>query len=183
MRSLKIVIAVFFIGINLNAVEGASVKSESAEEKDYSGKQSSEWETVQKNLGAAKAKVLSQEQIVKALIVENKKTDKTDEIKIEHTKLRNYVLEYNRLNDEYETRFPEKGIKEKRKYQRTEAKSVETLDKELSVQSQLELLHKKVLKKYPLKKSATKNKEKTKKAHQVEPAKPKDVTDQIIFKK
>lgn len=131
---------------------GEAVKPENAE---YSGKQTQEWSEVQTKLAALKGKVDSQDSVVKALIVEkstltgDNQIQKIDQLKKEHQKWQVMVEEYNKLNSEYETRFPEKGLKENRVYRRIDPKSIERIENDMTLEGRLARLQKKVFKQYP----------------------------------
>lgn len=163
-------------------------------EKDYSGKQSLEWEKAQAELGTIKGKLDAQTGIVKGLL--EKKSElkgealdqNLDELKKEYQKLLQYTDEFNKLNMEYQTKYPERGTKEARIYKRIKPKSLQAMENEMTIQGRVNRLHSKILNQYPkniqpvkkkklIKRSDDKtDSENTKKPDEV------DVTDQIIFK-
>lgn len=165
------------------------------ENKVYSGKQNSDWEAAQSELGNIKGKLDAQESRVRDLIVEKgelKGEDlalRMDELKVEYRKLQAITESYNKLNQEYLTKFPERGIKDTRVYKRIKIKSLQSFEEDLTVQGSVNRLQDKILKQYPRANEDKKNKkiksttlqndktEDLKKPDQVE------VIDQIILKK
>jgi len=187
----------------------------------YSGKQSQAWSEIQTKLAALKAKVEAQEAVVKSLISSSHSTSGAGHgesqapaagghggggavvptvsgsvvelLRVEHQKWQQLVEEYNQLNHEYETKFPEKGIKESRVYQRLESSDLETFEKQMTVDEKINESHQKIIKQYP---RAFKDKldssgsadVKKKKTHQknkkaVESESENSVTDTILLKK
>jgi phage host-nuclease inhibitor protein Gam len=178
--------------------EGGEGAAAGAAEKEYSGKQSQDWEKIQTQLAALKGKMESQEGAIKTLIAEKmhapeaEQARKLEELKKEHIKLEKMTAEYNQMNQEYLTKFPERGLKEKRVYTRTNVKSLEALEEDMSVQGRVKLLHKKVLSQYPRsskgfleRDKADEAKEKKLKSAEAESQdKTKnDITEKIIFQK
>ena len=123
--------------------------------QEYSGKQTQEWSEVQNKLSTLKGKVDSQDAVVKNLIIEKsvltgeQQAAKIEELKKEHKKWQALVADYNKLDEEYETKFPEKGIKESRVYKRISVKSIERIENDMTVEGRLLRLQKKVLNQYP----------------------------------
>lgn len=139
----------------------------SAEESDisqatYSGKQNQDWEKIQAQLTEQKAKLDAQESLIKVLLTEkaglsgDALSAKINQIKNEHQRLEKINLEYDKLNSDYHTKFPERGLKEKRVYTRPPVKSLSAIEEELSVQGRVKKVHRKVLSQYA--KSRPKNK-------------------------
>ena len=112
---------------------------------------------------------------------------KMEELKKEYRKLETLTDEYNRLNLEYLTKFPERGTKEKRIYKRIKPKSLQALEEDLTVQGRVNRLQNKILNQYPNANATGKKKKiKPEKKSEVENSKKpdlNDVTEQIIFKK
>jgi hypothetical protein len=125
------------------------------EKADYSGQQSQAWSEVQTKLAAAKAKVDTQDALVKALSSEKEHlsgaalSEKIEQLKKEHIKWQKLVSDYNTLNNDYETKFPEKGIKEVRKYKRIDPKNIERIENDKSLDGRILRLQNKILKQYP----------------------------------
>lgn len=163
--------------------------------QDYSGKQSGEWEKIQLELSTVKGKLESQAVIVKNLIeaknsLKGEALDlKLEELKIEYQKLKKYTEDYNRMNQEYLTKFPERGTKVHRTYKRLKTKSLQALENEMTVQGRVNRLHSKILTQYPksiviAKKSKVSKKSDDATANENSKAIQKDeVTEQIQLKK
>lgn len=161
------------------------------EDKEYSGKQNSDWEKTQADLGTVRGKLDSQETLVGSLIVGKSQLSgealalKMEELKKEYRKLEKLTDEYNKLNLEYLTKFPERGTKEKRIYKRIKPKSLQALEEDLTVQGRVNRLQNKILNQYPNANAIGKKKNPEKKSEVENSEKPDidDVTGQIIFKK
>lgn len=125
--------------------------------------------------------------------------ERIEQLKKEHQKLQTMIVEYNKMNASYETRFPEKGLKESRIYRRADPQAAITEAGSANYEERIQRLQGKIMRQYP--KSAKdilskkkKNKvvkseshQSNEKAHQKNdgshPAKSGDVTEQIILKK
>lgn len=136
------------------SLSAVAQQSDSAER--YSGKQDQSWEGIQTKLGAMKTKLDSQTALVKNLVAEKAAlansedvAKKNDELKTQHQKLETLVVEYNKLNDEYLTKFPERGLKQKRIYQRVKLKTLDSFEDDYTLRGRLNKLHGKVLRQYP----------------------------------
>lgn len=137
---------------------GSEAKGEKGEakveKKDFSGKQSLEWEKVQTKLGAMKGKLDAQLSLVESLVSNKEQLKgealavKMQDLKKEHLKLQKMIEEYNQLNLEFLTKYPERGIKESRLYNRVKSKSLKSYEKEMTVAGQLQRLHTKILSQY-----------------------------------
>lgn len=172
----------------------------------YSGKQTQDWTDVQKRLAEKKAKLDTQAKLVENLIIEiaqmpqSEKLKKNPDLQIEHQKMQKLVEEYNQLSVVYQTKFPERGVKESRIYKRAASKCIEGIENELTLEGRLTNLHSKVIRQYPRsalsadssvqvadqvveQKLDLKKKKKSKPAIQIKPAVEKDVTEQIILQK
>lgn len=168
---------------------------EKFEDKNYSGKQSQDWEKTQAQLGTVKGKLESQVGLIRSLIAEKSLlkggavTLKMEELKKEHIRLQALTDEYNKLNLEYLTKFPERGLKEKRLYKRIKAKSLQSFEEDQTVQGRVNRLHNKILNQYPksnteIKKKKTKSLSQPKNSPESEGiSDDKDITHQIILKK
>lgn len=174
---------------------GATTPENMSEQQQYSGSQNQEWEKVQGRLSALKAKVDAQEALVKILAAEKIQlqgqalVSKVEELKKEYATLREQTAEYNKLNEEYLTKYPERGLKEKRVYPRVEAKPLSAYENDTSLNGQVNRVHKKILQKYSRSKqqkgtaapSADKAETESKNTQSEEPS--NSVTDPIIYKK
>lgn len=187
-----------------------------AAEDHYSGKQTQQWSEVQSKLSALKGKVDAQEAVVKSLILERGATGhgapagghggapaghgsdeamaaRIEQLKKEHEKLQSLVAEYNKMNTDYETRFPEKGLKENRIYRRVDPQAIQPDEAVSSYEERVQRLQNRILRQYPKSssklKTASSEVKKSKKPVPKEKEKPHeapksgDVTDQIILQK
>ena len=170
--------------------EESSKKGEAAANEHYSGKQDSDWEAIQQKLSAAKGKIDAQASVVQALIMDKDHLKgeelalKIEEIKKQHQKYLEMVSDYNKQNDDFLNRYPERGIKEKRVYKRVKMKSLDAFEDDVSVRGKMNKLHKKILKQYPRAVQAGEGKEKEKTAPTQSPSNgAADVTAPIEIKK
>ncbi len=186
------IICSFLLSVNFVYASDAPAPVDDAA-KEYSGKQSFEWADVQKKLADAKAKLEAQDALVKSLIIEKSHASdgsqaKNEQVQAEHRKLQKMTEEYNLQSSDYQTKFPEKGVKEKRIYKRIDVKSIEGIENDLTLEGRLNKLHKKVIRQYPRSRNPRpivhKNSDpKMKNAAPVAPPDDTDVTDSIILKK
>jgi hypothetical protein len=201
-----------FIFIFLGFFEARAEGTANSAEVEYSGKQSQEWSEVQAKLAALKGKVDSQEAVVKALIAEKEHLTGTDlnakieQLKVENHKWQALNIEFKKLRLEYETKFPEKGLKGSRIYKRIDPQSVEVVDDDLSFDGRLQSLHKKIIQQYPATAKQIEQEKEAKKKAEILKRKPKkmlkekkttqiestdlkklkkedDITEQIILQK
>ncbi len=153
MFYLKLIFSVSLFCSAVFAVEGK--EEAAATNETYSGKQDQNWETVQTNLAAVKAKLDTQASVVQTLILEKNSlkgealSEKIGEIKKEHQKYEQMVFDYNKLNDEFLTKYPERGLKEKRIYKRAKMKSLDSFEDDVTLRGKVNRLHRKILNQYP----------------------------------
>ena len=163
--------------------EGAAPVNEA-----YSGKQDQSWEAVQAEVGALKAKLDAQAIVVQNLIAEKENlkgealSEKIDQIKKEHLKYEKLVFDYNVKNEEFLTRYPERGLKEKRIYKRVKTKSLSSFEDDVTLRGRMNKLHNKVLRQYPQAFKGEKNKNESTGADKSK-SKSGDVTEAIKFDK
>lgn len=163
--------------------------------EDYSGKQSADWEKIQLELSTVKGKLESQTSVVKNLIEAKNSLKgvaldlKLDELKTEYHKLKKYTEDYNRMNQEYLTKFPERGTKVHRTYKRLKTKSLQAIENEMTVQGRVNRLHSKILTQYPRSKAVAKKPATLIKSHDatvnesLKSTEKNEVTEQIQLKK
>ena len=110
---------------------------------------------MQNELGALKSKVDAQAATVEGLMAQKlvlkgeELSALVENIKKQHQKYEDLVLDYNKKNDEFLTRYPERGLKEKRVYKRVKMKSLNSFEADVSMKARMRRLHDKVLKQYP----------------------------------
>jgi hypothetical protein len=182
-----------FILLLSTLVAFSAAAQEGTEAERYSGKQDQSWELIQTRLAAMKTKLDSQTALVNNLVAEkasltdsNDVAAKNDELKLQHQKLETLVVEYNKLNEEYLTKFPERGLKQKRIYQRVKLKSIDAFEDDFTLRGRLNKLHGKVLRQYPsaVSKEVKKNNGPAKLPGEVNTTTDKkDVTETIELKK
>jgi hypothetical protein len=192
MSSLKLIILILglFSRPALANDQKESQEGAAPANENYSGKQDQHWEIVQTELGALKSKVDAQAVVVEGLMAQ-KSLVKGEElsvlaenIKQQHRKYEDLVLDYNKKNDEFLTRYPERGLKEKRVYKRVKMKSLNNFEADVSMKARMRRLHDKVLKQYPGVVDTQRSGVVNSPTHSsdVESSK-KDVTEPIKFKK
>lgn len=140
---------------------------------------------------ALEAKVQSAEEELKKLIEEKQHTKdpaKLNEIVKQmltlHKQLKENAKEYDQQRALLRYRYPEKGLTEKREYERVEVKSLEEMESQMSLSSSVKKTMKKVRTQYqtPEEVKAHDDKEAKKKANSAQPKKP-DLTEPVIMKK
>ena len=177
-----------------------------AEEKpspvtSFSGKQSEEWMQVQSQLTTIKSKVENQEKLVENLIQKKElvhgkeQIEVIEELKKAHIELIRVVEQYNLINTNFQTKFPEKGGVLGRIYKRIDSSSLETIENKMTLEGRLQKLNQTLQKQYSkkLKKDihlsqkidSKRSEEKNLGLDSTHVAKPREtqVTDQIILQK
>ena len=197
MRCLKYLVLFWLLFVTDFAFSEEKLADEATVmvKKDYSGKQSLEWERKQASVGAVKARLDVQIYVVQGLIADKEQltgknlADKMDELKKEHAKLQKIIAEYNQMSLDFKTKFPERGIKESRVYKRIKPKSLLEYEQEHTIQGRANRLHAKILKQYSKtninEKIKNKSGEPAQKTNSKNPKNidEKEVTDPIFFKK
>ena len=182
-----------FVALTLATISFSALAQESKPvgevQEKHSGKQDQSWELVQNELAALKTKMDAQFAVVNNLIAEKSNlkgealTAKMTEIKKQHQQYEQMVVQYNKKNDEFLTRYPERGLKEKRVYKRVKIKSLDSFEDDLTFRGRMNKLHKKVLSQYPKSSGQDQNNNKSKTKADNSGESQKNVTDQIQFKK
>lgn len=155
LKSIVILIAFFSLPILASEEHEESHEGAASVSQNYSGKQDQQWEVVQTELGALKSKVDAQAATVEGLMAQKSMlkgeelSALVENIKKQHQKYEDLVLDYNKKNDEFLTRYPERGLKEKRVYKRVKMKSLNSFEADVSMKARMRRLHDKVLKQYP----------------------------------
>lgn len=171
------------------ANEGEEPKEGQTSQQVYSGKQDQNWELVQAQVTALKGKMEMQATLVQNLIAEKNSLSgqplqqKMEQIKTEHQKYERLVVEYNNKNEEFLTRYPERGLKEKRVYKRAKIKSLDSFEDDVTVRGRMNKLHNKVLKQYPRAFAGEKNKKESSASSEPVKNASDDVTNAIKLKK
>lgn len=114
-----------------------------------------------------------------------------EQLKKEHQKLQTMIADYNKMNAEYETKFPEKGLKESRIYRRLDPQAIRMDETASSYEEGVQRLQNKIMRQYPKASQNIKLEKKSKKPiakikdaeEKKELPKTGDVTEQIILQK
>jgi hypothetical protein len=173
---------------HLKASEGEGA-TEAGSAQEYSGKQDQKWEAVQTELTALKGKMEQQATLVQNLVAEKNNLkgealrEKLEQIKKEHQKYETLVYDYNQKNEEFLTRYPERGLKEKRVYKRVKMKSLDSFEDDVTLRGRMNKLHNKVLRQYPRAFAGEKNKKESTAASGTATITSGDVTNAIKLKK
>ncbi len=187
--------------ILLTSLTSIFLFAEETRPPSFSGKQNEEWMQVQTQLTTIKSKVENQQKLVEGLIqkkelVQGKEQAAViEELKKAHVELIRIVEQYNLINTNFQTKFPEKGGALGRVYKRIDPSSIETIENKMTAEGRLQKLNQTIEKQYS--KKSKKENHLTKKDHvktgsdksvvpETTPApKPREtqVTDQIILQK
>lgn len=124
-------------------------------EENFSGRQTQEWVDHLNQLNAAKAKMDAQKKVVDDLLVVKHHTTEPAKLQEvitklseEHKKLNTDIHEYEKMRNTVRFRFPEKGVKELRTYERAEIKSLNEYENSFSVETKLSQTVEKMREKY-----------------------------------
>jgi hypothetical protein len=180
------------------ANEGGGHGGSEAKEGEGKAEEKKEVKTAEESYAAVaakvqglEAKVQSAEEELKKLIEEKQHTKdpaKLNEIVKQmltlHKQLKENAKEYDQQRALLRYRYPEKGLTEKREYERVEVKSLEEMESQMSLSSSVKKTMKKVRTQYqtPEEVKAHDDKEAKKKANSAQPKKP-DLTEPVIMKK
>lgn len=110
-----------------------------------------EWVEIQSRLQVLKAKLGAKEKTVRELIAAKHKSpdrESFEHLKKEHAELKQLAEEYERQRNVLRYRYPEKGLKDDRKYQRMEVKSLSDMEDQVGMQAVLQKVQNKVLRQY-----------------------------------
>lgn len=163
-----------------------------AEEKKEVKSAEESYAAVAAKVSALEAKVHSGEEELKKLIEEKQHTkDPTNlnevvkQMLTIHKQLQKDAKEYDQQRALLRYRYPEKGLTEKREYERMEVKSLEDMESQMSLSSSVKRTMKKVRNQYqtPEEVKAHNAKEQAKKKADDQKAKSPELTDPVIMKK
>lgn len=136
-----------------NASDHGDAKAEAKPEAKSEAKD--EYTEVLGKVGILQAKIKTNKEIVQSLIEEKqheKESSRVAEIiknlVSEHKSMQKNIDEYEKARSYLQYRFPEKGLKGKRTYERFEQKSLEEIEHEMTMENRLKKTLNKVRKQY-----------------------------------
>lgn len=159
LKKVFLILIVFSYGLNVAANEGAPAaaagKGESKQPGDDKGLP--EWVMIEAQIATLESKIGAKEESIKKIIEEKKKIaddspkakELVDTLISEHNEMKKYVSDYEKQRTLLKFRFPERGIKADRKYQRKEMKSLEAMEDEFSLEGKLNKNIRKMRKQFP----------------------------------
>lgn len=115
-----------------------------------------EWLEVQTKIQVLRTKIKAKEEIVKKLIIdkesakdEEQSRSLVNQLTTEYKDLTESIDEYEKMRSLLKYRYPEKGHKGDRKYERLEAKPLDEMEKQLSLEGRIRHTIGKVRQQYP----------------------------------
>lgn len=178
---------------NEDTPKAEEAKGSTKKEEIYSGRQTQEWVDLLNQLNAAKAKMEAQKKVVDDLLIA--KQHSVDPVKVqenvkklteEHKKLNDNIQEYESMRSKLRYRYPEKGVKELRVYERVEARTLNEYENSFSVDARLSQAVEMMRDKYKIKNKKTVPKDKemqTKETQKNQEKNNPEVTDSILMVK
>lgn len=177
--------------------EEAPAKEGEKKEEAKTEKKEDGWQEVSARVQALKAKVETHEKNIQALVQEKatshseaRLSEIVKQLVLEHKSYMEASKEYDRERAFLMYRFPEKGVKGDRKYERLEVKSLEEMESQMSLEGRVRGVLTKVRKQYPVKEESVKEGEtgatKTKKrkgTHEDADAEEDQLSSPIIYSK
>ncbi len=173
----------FLIGLSLGSKSFATEKKEEAKEaskeaakEEAKPEKKDEYGEMVAKVSALQAKVAASKEIIEKLLEEKKHATKPEQISeivknlvTEHKTMEKNAEDYEQARSYLQYRFPEKGLKGERVYERIEVKSIDDMEDELNLDSKLKRTMKIVRKQYakpdePAKKSSASAEKKKKSA-------------------
>lgn len=160
---LKTVFAavVFFVSVSAFANEEPPKKEEGGgkeQKAESNAKKEDGWQEVSAKVQALKAKADTHQKNIQALVEEKTKTHNearlseiVKQLVLEHKMYSDATKEYDRERAYLMYRFPEKGLKGDRSYERMEVKSLEEMESQMSLEGRVKGVLTKVRKQYPTK--------------------------------
>lgn len=128
--------------------EGEGAPKEAAKKDEYA--------EYQGRVAALEAKIAASEDIIKRLLADKQSTKNQEQVSeivkslvAEHKTLQKNIEDYDQARSYLRYRFPEKGLKETRVYERIELKSLEEMESQLSLDARVKKTLVKVRKQYP----------------------------------
>lgn len=148
--------SIFFIFCSVSLIAWGSSKPAEGEAKPEAKTEAKdEYGEVQGRVSTLQAKIKTSEDTIRKLLEEKQQTKdsaKTAEIiknlVSEHKSMQKDIAEYEKARSYLQYRFPEKGLKGKRTYERFELRSLEEMEHEMTMETRLKKTLRKVRKQY-----------------------------------
>ncbi len=190
------ILAVFCFPILVLSQE--TEKKENNKDKEYSGSQNEFWLKAQADISSLKSKIDAQQKSVDEILVNQKANAKNSDqeqrknLIQKHKELLEMIKNYNKKLNDFEIKYPEKGIEIGRTYQRKKKQSIDQIENQLTLEGRIKKLNKTINSQFQAYPSGpVKPKENvSEKPHEALPSeiiikkKPKnDVTDKLIIVK
>lgn len=167
MKPVRLFFLLFILFGSVHASESKSEEAKPEESKSektlepvqYSGQQDTSWMALQSELTSLKNKVDSQKKSIDELLLLKKsgvqKNSKENDAVLlkKHLEYRDLVKKYNLKVNEFETKFPEKGIDIGRIYKRSRTQTLEQMENNLTLSDRIQKINKKIKSQYQIKDS------------------------------
>jgi hypothetical protein len=155
---LALSFSLYFSSIRALAGEGKEESGEKGEKKSQP-----EWVDVEMKINAIASKMQVRKENLAKLVEEKHKLpanspkikETVDEMVQTHKELESLTQDYNQQVTLYKYRFPERGAKEHRNYERTQVKPLDQMEKELSIDDRLHRNMKTIRSQYGVEKPGT----------------------------
>ncbi len=156
LKKAILILMLLSFGFNVFAKEAPAAGGK-AEGKSGDDKGLPEWVMIEAQIATLESKIGAKEESIKKIIEEKKKIsddspkakEMVDLLVSEHNEMKKYVSDYEKQRTLLKFRFPERGIKADRKYQRKEMKSLEAMEDEFSLEGKLNKNIRKMRKQFP----------------------------------
>jgi hypothetical protein len=155
---LALSFSLYFSSIRALAGEGKEESGEKGEKKSQP-----EWVDVEMKINSIASKMQMKKENLAKLVEEKHKLpanspkikETVDEMVQTHKELESLTQDYNQQVTLYKYRFPERGAKEHRNYERTQVKPLDQMEKELSIDDRLHRNMKTIRSQYGVEKPGT----------------------------
>lgn len=158
LKKVFLILLVLSVGMKVFANEAPPAAAGHGEAKQPADdKGLPEWVMIEAKIATLESKIGAKEENIKRIIEEKKKIsddspkakELIDALISEHNEMRKYVSDYEKQRTLLKFRFPERGIKADRKYQRKEMKSLEAMEDEFSLEGKLNKNIRKMRRQFP----------------------------------
>lgn len=139
-------VALLVPSLSLGSEKPAEAKSEEKKDQKAEEKKLPEWVEIQGRISALESKVSSKQSNINKLIEDKKKLpsdspqvrDIVKQLVTEYKEYREAVLEYEKQTALLKYRFPERGMKDDRKYEVIELKTLDEMEAQLGIDGRLD---------------------------------------------